>query len=123
MNSQIFQNTRCKKSSNANTFCASVGLSPAIQWLSAALLIMAVILFPERPAWGNDFDIHIGPDGIKGFAQRVELIDVLEVLADEGGCTFYNDEEMARIVISFNIPDVVKGNAPLLASAISYGGK
>lgn len=107
MNSQLFQNTRCKKSSNAGTFHVTLGASPAIVWLSAALLIMAVILFPERPAWGSDFDIDIGPNGIKGYAHEVELIDVLEVLADEGGYTFYIDDEMARIVISFNIPDAI----------------
>lgn len=104
MNSQIFQNTQCKKTNSARTSFATLGASPAIQWFSAALLIMAVILFPERPAWGNDFDINIGPNGIKGYAHGVELIDVLEVLADEGGYTFYIDEEMTQTLISFNIP-------------------
>lgn len=107
MNSQIFQNTRCKKSINAGTSNAILGASPAIQWLSAALLIMAVILYPERPAWGYDFEINIGPNGIQGHAHGVELIDVLEVLADEGGYTFYIDDEMAETLISFSIPDAV----------------
>ena len=107
MNSQIFQNTRCKKSSIAKASHATSGASPAIMLLSAALLMTAVILFPERPAWGNDFDISIGPNGIQGYAHGVELIDILEVLADEGGYTFYIDKEMAQTLISFNIPGVV----------------
>lgn len=90
MNSQIFLNTRCKTSSNAGTADATLGASPAIQWLSAALLIMAVILFPERPAWGNDFDINFSFNDIKGYAHGVELIEEFEILADEGGYIFYH---------------------------------
>jgi hypothetical protein len=59
MNSQLFQNSRCKTSSNAGALHTTLAVSPAIVWLSFVLLMMAIILFPERPAWGSDFDINI----------------------------------------------------------------
>lgn len=89
MNSQIFQTDRYAQSPPANTRHRTIGMSPAFQWLSAIFLIAAVVLFPERPAWGNGFDIHIGSNGIMGYADEIELVDVPEVLADEGGYTYY----------------------------------
>lgn len=89
MNSQIFDTRQSSDANLRHNARLSVGSSAAVQWLSAILFIVAVILFPERPAWGDDLNLHVSSNGIKGYAHQVALEDVLEVPADEGGYTFY----------------------------------
>ncbi|MGD9366983.1 MAG: hypothetical protein PVH87_14895 [Desulfobacteraceae bacterium] len=104
MNSHIFDTHQSSNSNLKHNACLTVGSSPAVQWLTAFLFIVAVILFPERPAWGDDLNLHVGSNGIKGYAHQVALEDVLEVLADKGGYTFYLDEALINAAITFNIP-------------------
>ena len=104
MNSQIFNTHQNANANMKHNVRLTVGNSPTAQWLSAVLFILAVIFFPERPAWGDDLKLYVNSGGIKGYAHQVALADVLEVLADEGGYTFYLDEALINAVITFNIP-------------------
>lgn len=104
MNSQIFDTHQNSNPNLKHNACLTVGSYSAVQWLSAVLFIVAVILFPERPAWGDDLNLHVSSSGIKGYAHQVALEDVLEVLADEGGYTFYMDEALINSALTFNIP-------------------
>jgi hypothetical protein len=89
MNSQIFNTQQNSNSNLKQTVRLTVGSSMAVQWLSAFLLIVAVILFPERPAWGGDMDLHVSSGSLRGYAHQAALEDVLQDLADEGDNTFY----------------------------------
>lgn len=104
MNSQIFNTHQNANADMKHNVCLAVGSSPAVQWLSAFLFILAVILFPERPAWGDDLKLCVNASGIKGYAHQAALADVLEVLADEGGYTFYLDEALINAAITLDIP-------------------
>ncbi len=105
MNSQIFPNNEMMKSSQSETAEMLQRPSHAVQWISIIMLIAIVILFPERPAWGNDVSIEADSAGIRGVANEAKLGDVLEVLADETGYTIYIDNEAADTRVSFNIPN------------------
>lgn len=122
MNSQIFNTHQNLNSNLKHNGCSTVGSSPAVQWLSAFLFIMAVILFPERPAWGNDLSLCVSPNGIRGYAHQAALEDVLEVLADQGGYTFYMDEALINAAITFNIPNAMPPEKALqrILSPYSY---
>lgn len=110
MNSQIFETAKNLKIEQAHTFCLSPHKSTAVFWLSIMIFSAAVILFPERPAWGSDADIQVGPDGIKGYAHEMVLEDVLEILADEAGVAIYLDEALIEARVSFNIPHAVSAD-------------
>ena len=103
MTSQIFQIKPNQKSISA----VGVDQFTVLQWLSVILLVAAVVLFPEKPAWGSEMDIEVRPNGIQGHAHQIELSEVLEVLADEGGYIIYLDEELVKTLVTFNIPDAI----------------
>jgi hypothetical protein len=80
-------------------------LSSAVrQWLALLLIISAVILYPERPAWGGGFEVSAGSDGISGFAQAAPLGQVLGTLAERAGFTVYIDEKLVKAPVSFTLP-------------------
>ena len=54
MNSQIFPDNTLIQSGQTETAGLLHWRSPAVQWFSIIMLIAIVILFPERPAWGDD---------------------------------------------------------------------
>ncbi len=54
MNSQIFPNNAAIKANHSQSIGIMNWHSPAVHWISIIILIAIVILFPERPAWGND---------------------------------------------------------------------
>lgn len=107
MNSQIFPSNEAIQSSKVQQFGLHGCHSNAIQWLSAILLIAAVVLFPERPAWGGGVEIESGPAGIKGVAHQAKLSEVLEILAYETGYAVYLDKALSQTKVSFNIPHTV----------------
>ena len=104
MNSQIFETNRHSKSNNGKLTGLAVGTVISFHWLSALLLFAVVILFPERPAWGDDFERRISTDGIQECASQVGLGGIPKVLADEGGYIFYLNEEMAQTRINIRNP-------------------
>ncbi len=57
MNSQIFPNNAAIKANHSQSIGIMNWHSPAVHWISIIILIAIVILFPERPAWGNDVEI------------------------------------------------------------------
>lgn len=107
MNSHIFPNNANLNTSQPQSVSLPAWHSPAVQWVSMILLIAIVILFPERPAWGNDLVIEADSAGIRGVANGAKLGDVLELLADETGFTIYMDQEVADTAVSFNIPNTI----------------
>lgn len=107
MNSQIFQTNKNMNDRPIMTLCLTPWQNTMFQWLSVLIFAVAVILFPERPAWGADADIHVGPEGIRGFAHQAELGEVMELLADEGGFAIYLDETLVRTRVTFNIPNAI----------------
>ena len=107
MNSQIFPSNPMIKLGRTQQIDLRPRHSTAVQWLSALLLIAAVILFPERPAWGGDVEIEAGPAGIRGTAHHARLGEVLEVLAFETGYAVYLDKALTETRVSFNIPNSI----------------
>lgn len=94
MNSQIFETNRHSKSNNGKSTGLAVGTVISFHWLSAILLFAVMILFPERPAWGDDFELRISTGGVQECASQVESGEIPKVLADEGGYIFYFNEKM-----------------------------
>ena len=72
MNSHIFETNRRLKSNNGKSTGLAMGTVISFHWLSAILLFAVVILFPERPAWGDDFEIHISTGGVQECASQVD---------------------------------------------------
>jgi len=73
MNSQIFYTP---KNPAAHQARLALKTSPALQWLSAIVLVAAVILFPERPAWGQELDTFIAPSG-QTTVQHIALVQLI----------------------------------------------
>lgn len=88
-----------------NQLCAlSRWRSVIIHSLSALLLLVCILLYPERPAWGNDMHIQIENNKIKGYAHQVSLGIILSELARQGGYTVYVDENLFDAPTSFSLP-------------------
>lgn len=104
MNSQIFPSNQVITSGQIQQMETPLRPSTTAQWLSAIMLIAVVILFPERPAWGEELDIQAGPAIFTGVAHHDRLGDVLEVPADETGHTVYPDKALPESSVPFHIP-------------------
>ena len=78
--------------------------SAACQWLTLLLIIGAVILFPERPAWGGEFEVNANSDGVSGFSRGMPLGLVLETLANQTGFEVYIDEKLINVPATFTLP-------------------
>jgi hypothetical protein len=76
----------------------------SLHWLTALLIIGAIIFFPERPAWGGEFNVETGPDGIKGYARQISLGEILGYLADRNGYVVQIDQALLNAPATFNIP-------------------
>ncbi len=75
-----------------------------LRWLTALLIIGAFIFFPERPAWGGEFNVETGPGGIKGYARQVSLGEILGYLADQNDYVVQIDQALLNAPATFYIP-------------------
>ena len=73
MNSQIFPDNTMIQSNQTESAGLLHWRSPAVQWISIIILIAFVILFPERPAWGDDVLIEVDAATAKGVACEAKL--------------------------------------------------
>jgi hypothetical protein len=82
MNSQTFETYRRSKLYSGKSTGSTMATIIPFHWIAAIILIAIVILFPERPAWGDYFEGRINYCGIQANASRVELGGFLEVFSD-----------------------------------------
>lgn len=72
--------------------------------LTILFLLICILLYPERAAWGNDMHIQLDNNRIKGYAHQVSLGAILSELAHQGGYTVYVDRKLFNAPTSFTIP-------------------
>ena len=76
----------------------------SLPWFFLLIIIGAFILFPERPAWGGEFNLKSGPDGIEGYAKHATLEEVLDYLAYRNGYVVQIDQDLLDAPTTFSIP-------------------
>jgi hypothetical protein len=75
--------------------------------LSLLIIVCAFIFFPERPAWGGEFNLESGPNGIKGYAKHASLEEVLNYLACRNGYMIQIDQDLLDAPTTFSIPETI----------------
>jgi hypothetical protein len=78
-----------------------------LTWFSLLIIIGALIFFPERPAWGGEFNLESSPDGIRGHARHASLEEVLNYLACRNGYMIQIDRELLDAPTTFSIPATI----------------
>ena len=98
MDSQIFDTPKSTHTRRSQSSCLSAGNCPAVQWLSILLLIAAVILFPERPAWGDSHHAKAKGQLERDLYHGIEASAILQDATIDPGCALYRGSEEAAAV-------------------------
>lgn len=125
MNSQIFQPAHDLKIKQGQTLCLSPNRSMALQWLSIIVFIAAVILFPERPAWGSDADFQAGLVTIGKYTPSSDhhtlRLDQIQVHYRNPALVIKDHESEPVVTAALYIESAADGHVPALPIAYHPG--
>jgi hypothetical protein len=93
--------------SRRSRFAGNLRNACGLTWISLLFIIGALLLFPERPAWGGEFNLESGPDGIRGYAKHASLEEVLGYLAHRDGYMVQIDQDLLNAPTTFSIPAAI----------------
>jgi hypothetical protein len=94
-------------SSRESWFSRNLRHAGNLKRLSLLIIIGVFLLFPERPAWGGEFNLQSGPEGIRGYAKHATLEEVLDYLAHCNGYVIQVDQDLLDAPTTFSIPAAI----------------